>query len=410
MAGRLAGLPLLLLVALLPVVGEPRPVGAAGPGVVEGRLVNGTANGGSVGGLTVTLLVFRGEQEQARQSATADADGAFRFDGLETGAGYTYQVIAPYSQVEYGGAPIVFDPGEIAKVTELRLYETTEADPGLRIDWAMVVFDQVDQRSQTVTAFELLTLVNPSDRTFLPTTRGPGGPMGLLRFSLPSGAGQLTPGPGLGANDLFQVDRGFATSDPVLPGQHELGFRYTLPYQGKSLSFERSIVYDTGELWVLVREGGPAIDSDALQETEPIALGGMRYRVLATRSLAAGARVTLDLTGLPSSFLDRLPLQSLPSQTWGVASIALALAIVGTYGWRRYRQLPLPATSDPRAQLIGALATLDEERAAGRLSSEEHERRRVALKAAAREVYLAQHLPVRQAHSVPARAAPADEI
>ena len=409
MAGRLAGLRLLLLLALLALAAEARPAAAAGPGVVEGRLVNGTADGGSVGGLTVTLLAFRGEQEQARQSATADADGAFRFDGLDTSAGYTYQLIAPYSQVEYGGTPIVFGPGEAAKNTELRVYETTEADPGLRIDWAMVVFDQVDQRSQTVTAFELLTLVNPSDHTFVPTTTGPSGPMGLLRFSLPSGAGQLTPGPGLGENDLFQVDRGFATSDPVLPGLHELGFRYTVPYRGKSLSFERSIVYDTGELWVLVREDGPAIVSDALQEAEPLTLGGVRYRVLASRSLAAGARVTLDLTGLQSSLLDRLPLQSLPSQTWGVASVALALVIVGAYGWRRYRQSPLPATSDPRTQLIGALATLDEERDAGRLSAEEHERRRAALKAAVRDVYLAQHLPVRQAGGMPTRAAQADE-
>lgn len=407
MAGRLAGLRLLLLLTVLLLAGDARPVAGAGPGVVEGRLLNGTADGGSVGGLTVTLLVFRGEQEQARQSATADADGAFRFDGLDTSAGYTYQVIATYSEVEYGGTPVVFGPSETTKETELRLYETTDVDPGLRIDWAMVVFDQVDQRSQTVTAFELLTVVNPSDRTFVPTTTGPSGPMGLLRFSLPSGAGQLTPGPGLGANDLFQVDRGFATSDPVLPGLHELGFRYTVPYRGESLSFERSIVYDTGELWVLVREDGPAIASDALQEAEPLALGGVRYRVLATRSLAAGARVTLDVIGLSSSFLDRLPL--LPSQTWGVASIALALAIVGAYGWRRYRQLPLPATSDPSSQLIGALATLDEERAAGRLSADEHERRRAALKAAAREVYLAQHLPVRPAGGVPARAAPADE-
>ena len=390
--GRLS---LLLLPPLLLLLGESSPAAAAGPGAIEGRLANGTAGGGSVGSLPVTLLTFRGEQEEARQSTTAGPDGGFRFDALETSAGYTYQVIVPYAQVEYGGEPIVFGPGEMTKETVLSVYETTETDPGLRVEWAMVVLDQADAKSRTVTAFELLTLANPSDRTFLPSTTGPNGPMGLLRFSLPHGAGQVSPGPGLGENALFQVDQGFATTDPVLPGQHELGFRYVFPYQGHSYAFERPVVYQTGELWVLVREDGPTIVSDVLQQQDPISLAGIRYRLQVARDLPAGSRFTLQITDLPGPGLIALSFALLPSYVWGALAVALAMAAVVVYGWRR-REQPVTITSDPAAGLLAAVATLDDERAAGRLSEEEHSRRRAALKAALREVYLAQHrLPTR---------------
>jgi hypothetical protein len=86
------------------------PAAAGGPGSIAGQLAQGTVDGGSIEGVPVTLLVFRGEQEVERRSATAGPDGAFRFEGLESGPGYTYQLVAPYGNVEYGGDPIALSP------------------------------------------------------------------------------------------------------------------------------------------------------------------------------------------------------------------------------------------------------------------------------------------------------------
>jgi hypothetical protein len=390
----------LTTIAIALIVLNPASASAVGPGVIEGRLVQGTEGGGAVGGISVALLTFRGEQEQERRSTTASGDGAFRFEGLETSAGYTYQVVAPFGNVEYGGTPIVFDNAETTRQTELRLYEATEADPGLSIEWAMVVIDQVERSAQTLNAYELLMISNPSDRTFLPSTTGPAGPMGLLRFSLPHGAGQLAPGPGLGANDLFQVDRGFASTDPIPPGRHELSFRYVVPYQASSFAFERTAVYDTAELWVLVRDDGPTIFSEALSPEQPITLSGVTYRLQVARDLAAGSRIPWQINDLPTRSIIGLPFDVFPTQVWGAGAIALALGIVVFYVWQ-YGVHRTPQTADappdPAARLLNALVALDEERAAGRLEASEHERRREALKAALREVYLAEHrLPARE--------------
>ena len=48
---------------------------AQGEGVIEGQVVNGTANGGSVEGLTVNLRVFADMEEQPSQTDTTDAEG-----------------------------------------------------------------------------------------------------------------------------------------------------------------------------------------------------------------------------------------------------------------------------------------------------------------------------------------------
>jgi hypothetical protein len=155
--------------------------------------------------------------------------------------------------------------------------------------------------------------------------------MGLLRFSLPHGAGQLVASSGLGENELFQVDRGFATTYPVLPGRQELNFSYAFPYQGSRFIFERTAVYDTSELWVLVRDESPIIVSEALQVEQPITLAGVNYRLYVARDLSAGERITWEIAKLPTRGIVNLPFGALPVQVWGGFAIAMGLAIVVGY-------------------------------------------------------------------------------
>ena len=70
------------LLALCPLLST-----AQGTGVIQGRIVNGTAGGASVGGLGVELRTFQGQStsgqpvEGERLKATADAQGQFRIEG-----------------------------------------------------------------------------------------------------------------------------------------------------------------------------------------------------------------------------------------------------------------------------------------------------------------------------------------
>lgn len=358
---------------------------AAETGVIQGRLVNGSAGGAAPAQTEVVLHQFRGEAHAEDRPAQTGPDGAFTFDGVDTSAGLTYQVTASYGGTTYTGDSLEFLAGEREKSLELRVYESTNADPGLRIRRASVILMGADATSQTVQVVELVTFENPSDRTYLPSATGPAGPMGLLRFPLPPQAGSLERGPGLENAEIVQVDRGFAADLPLLPGTRDVLFSYRFPYRAGRVAFPRSVSYPTAELRVLAPRPGPTVASPGLQPGEPLPLGGRTYQVLLARDLSAGRQVEMVFEGLPSRWPLGLPLDAVPIPVWGGVGAALALLVAGGYAWRARRVIGAPdaaalATAD-REALLAALASLDEAYGSGQLAAEPYRARRAEAKA-----------------------------
>lgn len=373
-------LPVVLITALLAAAD---PTLAADFGAIRGRLTNGTAGGGVPADTEVVLHVFRGDVHVEDRPVRSAADGSFSFDALETGGEYAYQVTASYAGVPYASEPLRFGPGEGEKRVELTVYETTDTNPGLRVRRASIILAGVDVGSQTVQAIELVIIENPADRTYLPSLSGPAGPMGLLRFSLPPGAGDLEAGPGLDEANLFQVDRGFATTAPIPPGAKEVLFRYRFPYRPGRLRIERAVPYPTAELQVLVRRDGPSVEGPDLRPAEPLRLAGESYRLYAARDLPAGRPIELVLGDLPGRWPFNVPLDDVPAPAWGGLGVSLALALVAGYA-RWARRTGPGETSSPgldRQALVEELATLDEAFAAGKLAEEAYLARRADAKA-----------------------------
>lgn len=373
----------LLLAASGPFVAEPPTALAAETGAIQGRLANGTAGGGAPAGAEVVLHVFRGEAHAEDRPLQAASDGSFSFDRLELGAEYTYLVTASYAGLPYSGQPLRFGPGERDKRVELTVYETTDANPGLRVRRATFILTDLDVASQTLQAVELISLENPSDRAYLPTQSGPAGPMGLLRFPLPPEAGDLRPGPGLESAQVFQVDRGFATDAPSPPGTRDIIFSYRFPYQPGRFVLQRSVPYATAELRIVVPPDGPSVEGPDLQPADPVDLGGRRYRVSVARDLPAGQQVAVGFGNLPGRWAFNLPLDDVPAPVWGGFGASLALALVAGYAWRGRRRPPAESRgvrSEPTA-LLAELAVLDEAFAGGQVSEETYAAQRAEIKA-----------------------------
>lgn len=380
--GRLAALVALALGSLL---GAPPSVGLArdAAGTVEGRLLNGSVGGGQPADVEVVLHAFRNSAHDRDVPTRSSADGSFVFAGLDTDAGTSYEVTARYGGVTYGGAPLAFGSGQRTQRLEITVYEPTTADPGVLVRRASIILTRPDPASQTVQAIEAQTLENPGDRTFAPSPTEPAGPMGLVRFPLPPQAGSLQPGPGLDSAEIVQVDRGFATSLPLLPGTTEVVFAYRFPYRpGQPLVWERRTPYPTGDLRVLLPGDGPTLESADLQEMAPVQLDGRGYRLYQARDLTAGGRVGLALAGLPGRWPFNLPLDGVPAPAWGALGASLALALALGFAARASRRSEAALTGrEPAEELARALVRLDDEYAAGRLPAEAHRARRAELAA-----------------------------
>ena len=275
----------------------------AGEVSVEGRMVNVTRSGEGVEGAVVSLHRQSGEAAgQTTVETTTDAEGRFRFDGVPYDPAAAYGLSATYQ-----GAIYVFDldmssgaPGPVL----MEVYDASDDDSVLSASLASVLFSSVDPAMGTLSVLEIVTIVNRSDRTYVPGS----GVMSFLRFGLPEGAGHLQLDTLLPGADFIQVDRGFALIASLPPGEHEVLYTYRLPYSGTEAEFTKSLRYGADLFRLLVPEELAELSGAAVAEVETAAIevgtttiGDRRYRLVAAVDLERGARLTARLSGLPEA-------------------------------------------------------------------------------------------------------------
>ena len=303
--------------------------------VVEGQVVNGTAGGGSVAGITV-LLFRQGEPALSSLETSADSEGRFSFSGIEYDPALTFGVSVNYQGALYAEA-LDLSSGT-PPPTVLTVYDTIQSDEVVSASAVSVVFGWADASAQTVSALEIVNVVNNSDRTYTP---GPE-PMNLLRFGLPAGTERLRVNTGLLGADFIQVDRGFALLASVPPGQHEVMFTYQFPYSGAGTLVSKSFRYGVQHLRILAPQSAIGISSDDLGETETVTAGETLYNLLEATELTRGTRVSIRLEGLPERSVGdglRGRWDEIRFEYAAPVSLVLLMVVLIAYSlWRRARE------------------------------------------------------------------------
>jgi hypothetical protein len=275
---------------------------AQGQGVIEGQVVNGTADAGSMEGLTVTLHIFVGMEEQPLQTATTDAEGRFRFEGLSTESNHAYILHLDYQGVEYGSDLLTFSEGETILSVSIKVYEPVESDEVISIERAHIF---VDFQEGELLVGELYFFSNSSDRIYIGAEEVAEGQRGTLRLSLPMGAKGLAVEGGELGQRFFETDGGFVDTWFLPPGQTsgQLMFSYSLPYDPSGYDLVRDIPYLLKALNVLVADVGVDVTSDRLTLEGSRGMQGQSYLNLSGQNLGKGERLTLHFSGSPGDEL-----------------------------------------------------------------------------------------------------------
>ena len=154
----------LLLIVLALSLSAPALADDPGSGIIEGRVVNGTAGGSSVADQEITLNTYLNDVEVGSATTKTDAEGWFAFDGLSTESGYIYEVTLTFQEAEYYGEWLSFDEGETTKSFEVTVYDSTTSDEAIKIATAHTVV-YVEQDSLHVEEYYIF--VNEADRTYI---------------------------------------------------------------------------------------------------------------------------------------------------------------------------------------------------------------------------------------------------
>ena len=359
--------------------------------VVDGQVVNGTSDGGSASGLTVTLHMVSFTGRESRVTAT-DSEGRFRFDGVAFDSDTLYGVSLAYQGVVYS-ADLDLSAGSPPPVL-LSVYDSTDAVTSLEVSSASVWYAEVDRASRSLAVLEIVNIGNNTDRTYVP---GPE-PMKLLRFGLPLGASDLTVDTTLVGADVIQVDRGFALTSPVPPGAHEVAFSYVFPYTGDGADLTRSYPYGAGSLRVIASPQVASVSSRDLDGPETVTIGGSTYQLMTATDIPRGHRISLELRGLSQpSFGERArhALSGFRLEYAAPAGLVILMAVLIGFGiWRggdahpaRSDRPPGGDTPDVRRQrLFQEIAELQASFEKGAVGEEEYVRLRQKLMAGVADI------------------------
>lgn len=351
---------------------------------VTGQISNGTAGGTVPAELQVTLLGFDGDQQVLERSATADAQGQFQLEQVEIAPGRLFFATLEYQDVvfrsEVGHAPTDGGPLELP----LTIYETTSDLSALRVEQLHLLLDFPDP--DTVQVLQLWVVGNSSDRVL-----APGVPV-----SLPDAATNLAFEEGQ-LGDRYQLSSsGFVDTEPVPPGSaiSQLVFAFDLPRQG-SLDFRQMVQLPVDAVTVLVPTDGPRVSG--LTDQGVLDLGGLSMHSYVGQSLAAGGELSFRIgTQAVSS-------SQLATIGFGAAAL-LTAAYVAFRTWaakpaaeQEEGAVPGEASGEGRPgvsqsaggeeldALLEAIAQLDLQHQAGKLTDADWQRRREALKQRALE-------------------------
>ncbi len=378
---------------------------AEGGGTIEGRLVNGTAGGGSVADVEVTLTAYFGQTERNKNTTKTDANGNFKFTGLDTNSSYSYEATTSYQKGDYSAPRVSFSGAAETKQVTLKVYDGS-TDPNIVKTTAKHYL--LSFGNGEVEVSEILVMRNDSDKTYIGSREVGPDQRETSRYMPPSGARNLQYGDTLMSCCIVKDGAGFVDTMAINPGEIQKIYSYRLPYSGTSLNFTSILQQDVEKVQFLVPGSNVRVDIPGLANHGTQTIQGTTYMVFSGDNLKANTDISARLDGLPvASPLGEGPL----------ALIAVGLGSLGALGVAFYTlrkrsqpRIPQPAygiphnspyaycpvsKKEPRAaaspsgpallelekrDLLAAMANLDESFEAGEIGRKDYERLRAERK------------------------------
>jgi hypothetical protein len=362
------------------IIGFVHIARAQNTGRITGIVVNDTkdAEAASVAKLDVNLLQMGGSSPMSKTVQT-DASGQFAFEGLSTDTQAPYFVRMDYRGVDYFSDFLQPASGQTTMPITLTVYETTTVPADWHITRTHLIMDVV---TGTLEVAEFVQADNPGDRVF------------LAPLPLPEGAEQVGFDNPL---DQFRVTRDAEGRwlYPIAPPQAQILLGYSLAFTPPNYTLALKVSHPIDNVSVLVADvNNVKMSSTQLRLADPFkAPGGQQYLRLRGSNLTAGTLVNISISNLPTQPQTAAPAQ--PSNSTLITSVILGLGVVAVLALIAYpiirrgsraRTPARPSASrakpqDPRAELIQAIADLDDAHDAGKIADEDYQRQRAALKA-----------------------------
>lgn len=367
----------IILLVIISILSFSSSILAAEPGsgIIDGQVVNGTADGSSVADQEIILKTYLNNTEEDSTVTRTDDEGYFVFESLSIEPDYSYEVTLTFQQADYFAEQVSFGEGETSKFVDVIVYDSTTSDEAIKVMMSHVI---IYAEQDPLLVKEYFLFVNDSDRTYIGSKEVSDGNKETLRFSLPSEAIEVQPDIGLMSCCIFGSEDGFVDTMPVLPGSKEVIYSYKLDYNSGAYTFSPVVNYPTANFNILVQGEVVRATSDWLNAEGPLDIEGILFQRLSGTDLVPGDVLTTRLTGLPE-------IDNQGTVIWVVVFLIVLVAGFSFFYLRRKGKLQPVRSGDnleqKRQRLLAELAKLDDDFEGGQISEESYQKLRVAAKA-----------------------------
>lgn len=345
---------------------------------IKGKVINKTGGETPVPDGEVRLRKFVDEAPREDVSGRTDENGEFEFAGLSTGETETHYVLFKYANVDYFTGPVKLENDDDEETADVDVYEVTESNADVKLTLHHIVVDFED--SSTLKVREILLFENSGDRTYVGDTEFSPGKKETATFTLPAGATAFQEEQGIFSAFFETTADGIKDSMPVVPGDRQVAYGYSVKVSGDDFAFERPLDFDTPDFSLLVQDTGvkvaaPTLTSQGSSQGE----GGQNFLHFVGKDLKRGEKIEANLSGLGSG----------RTVFYWVLIGLLAVPVAATIGVpllrrrRRDRELADPerteaaqirALDKERRDLVAAIAALDDRHEAGQLKTDEYKK------------------------------------
>ena len=262
-------------------------------GVIEGRVVNGTSHMGNVTGLDITATMFVGMEAVGSASTESDGSGAFRFDGLPASPDSLYFVTAEYEGVGYHSEALTLAGNGSVVEVEIEVYESTDSDDAIAF---ILVHPAIKVTGEGIVVSQYYQYANRGNLTYVGTPiEGMPHGLGTLRFSIPGNATEVG-----GDERLILVGDALIDTLPLIPGNGEIAYNYTLPTpEDGDLDFSLVLTQPAETIRVTVSGEGIMVSKAGGLAEHTMAVGDTELTVLTGSDMEKGSTVEIKLTGFP---------------------------------------------------------------------------------------------------------------
>lgn len=344
---------------------------------ISGEVRNETEGGMVPDGFEVALLGLRdGEITDQQVKTVNDNDRLFEFSNLDNDEGVEYRLAWEYEGVK----DQIFIADQVTPENiEVIIYETTDSMEDIRVGAHATIIPSATGSDRIMGVLDLVTIRNEGDQTFKPDPSDPNFTgLNMIRFSLPEGFKELAVDSVLPQGQLLEINSGFAMTNPVPPGQHEILYSYAVNYSGNSLNFTRTLAFGADEVRVLIPPEYGNVLGDGMAVTRTTELGNTVYTEFAGNGYEPGFKMDFTVENLPQPGIFIRMNESLPGDNIVIFGlpIAIAAAMVGLVIYvlinNRRQKLSIALSPDAHSEILRQIINLDERLENGEIGADEH--------------------------------------